>query len=425
VDHPKINHLSLCAGYGGIDLGLRAVLPDCRTIAYVEIEAFAAANLVAKVEAGELDPAPVHTDIRSFPFESFRGVVDILSGGFPCQPFSHAGKRDGVDDPRHLWPAIAGGIRACRPAVVFLENVEGIISSKSDGYHSVLHHVLCDLEGMGYRTEAGIFSAEEVGAPHRRKRVFILGLVADTQELRAGDVGKDFGPIDIEVNSSHDPSSTSGGNDRSEHGQASELADTDRDSCGSGEPRRAGGELPEEGEGLRGGACQGQAGQEPGCCGQLADSIRKGLEGQPRNEYVQEGQTWAGEESGSTPPCRIRRGMWRRVLWAAECEGFPEEAWCPCGLDYCECPCPGPTQDGWVYRNGDGTQLWARPEQSWPARPGEGQYEWEPPRTIEPGVGGDTDGTAFRVDRLRLLGNGVVPQTGTKAFVTLMCRILN
>jgi len=142
VDNPKINHLSLCAGYGGIDLGLRAVLPDCRTIAYVEIEAFAAANLVAKVEAGELDSAPVHTDIRSFPFEYFRGVVDILSGGFPCQPFSHAGKRDGVDDPRHLWPAIAEGIRACRPAVVFLENVDGIASAKSPGYHSVLHHVL-------------------------------------------------------------------------------------------------------------------------------------------------------------------------------------------------------------------------------------------------------------------------------------------
>ena len=84
----RITHLSLCSGYEGIGLGLRRVLPNLREIAYVEREGFAVANLVAKMEAGELDAAPVFTDVKTFPYRKFRGCVDILSGGFPCQPFS-------------------------------------------------------------------------------------------------------------------------------------------------------------------------------------------------------------------------------------------------------------------------------------------------------------------------------------------------
>ena len=177
VDNTKtITHLSLCSGYEGIGLGLRRVLPNLREIAYVEREGFPVANLVAKMEAGELDAAPVFTDVKTFPYGEFRGCVDILSGGFPCQPFSAAGKRNGVEDPRHLFPYIANGIRECQPRIVFLENVEGIISAKTADGESVLQYVLRELEGLGYRATAGVFSAAEVGAPHQRKRVFILGL---------------------------------------------------------------------------------------------------------------------------------------------------------------------------------------------------------------------------------------------------------
>jgi DNA (cytosine-5)-methyltransferase 1 len=167
VDCSQTTHIGLCAGYGGIELGLRRAIPTLRSVALCEIEAFACANLVAKMEAGLVDPAPIWTDLKSFPWESFRDRVDLLTGGYPCQPFSSAGKRAGSDDPRHLWPFIASGISILRPRICFFENVEGHISLG-------LAAVISDLEELGYRTTWGIFSASEVGAPHRRKRVFIL-----------------------------------------------------------------------------------------------------------------------------------------------------------------------------------------------------------------------------------------------------------
>jgi len=182
VDTDTITHLSLCSGYGGIDLGLKRIFGNrLRTLAYAEIEGFAIAHLVSKAQAGHLDDAPIWSDLRSFPWGKFHGLVGILSGGFPCQPFSAAGKRGADSDPRHLFPHILDGITQCRPSLVFLENVEGIVSAKlaGDGWRDpagtpVLLHALRELERVGYEATAGIFSASEVGAPHQRKRAFIL-----------------------------------------------------------------------------------------------------------------------------------------------------------------------------------------------------------------------------------------------------------
>ena len=182
MDTPRpLTHISLCYGYGGIDLGLQIALGAGRvkTIAVCEIEAACIENALAKMEEGRIDPAPIWTDLKTFPWESFRGKVDILSGGYPCQPFSSAGKRRGADDPRHLWPHIANGIRLCQPAICFFENVEGHISLG-------LSTVISDLEELGYRVSWGIFSASEVGAPHQRKRVFILA-------HRDGERGEELG----------------------------------------------------------------------------------------------------------------------------------------------------------------------------------------------------------------------------------------
>ena len=168
VDNSKtITHIGLCAGYGGIELGLKRVLSTLRSVALCEIEAYACANLVAKMEAGLMDPAPIWTDLKTFPWDAFRDRVDILTGGYPCQPFSAAGKRLGTEDPRHLWPYIADGIRLMRPRVCFFENVEGHISLG-------LREVIEELEQLGYEATFGIFSAAECGGSHQRKRVFIL-----------------------------------------------------------------------------------------------------------------------------------------------------------------------------------------------------------------------------------------------------------
>jgi len=175
VDYTKeLTHLSLCTGYEGIGRGLRRIFPNVREVAYVEIEAFAIANLVAKMEKGYLYATPIYTDLKTFPYKEFYGKVDFLSAGFPCQPFSAAGRRASTEDPRHLYPYIARGISECRPTYVILENVEGITWSKTADGESVLKYVLGDLEERGYRTSWGVFSASEVGAPHQRKRVFIL-----------------------------------------------------------------------------------------------------------------------------------------------------------------------------------------------------------------------------------------------------------
>ena len=175
--------ISHCYGYGGIDAGLQRVFGSrIVTIAACEIEAFALQNGIAKSEASLLDGSvPFHTNIKSFPFSKFRGLVDIYTAGFPCQPWSGAGARKADKDPRHLFPFIKSGLEQMQPEWVFLENVDGIVSSKlaGDGWNDpkgtpVLLHVLRELERVGYAPEAGVFSASEVGASHQRKRVFIL-----------------------------------------------------------------------------------------------------------------------------------------------------------------------------------------------------------------------------------------------------------
>ena len=127
-------------------------------------------------KAGQIPSAPIWTDLKTLPYEKFLGQVDLLSAGFPCQPFSSLGNKQGVDDPRHLFPYILDGIRRCKPKFVQLENVEGIFSSKTSDGESVLKYVCRSLEAEGYITEAVVVSASEVGAPHQRKRVFILGI---------------------------------------------------------------------------------------------------------------------------------------------------------------------------------------------------------------------------------------------------------
>jgi len=421
VDTTKaITHISLCSGYEGIGLGLRRVLPNLREIAFVEREGFPVANLVAKMEAGELDSAPVFTDVKTFPYGKFRGQVDILSGGFPCQPFSCAGQRKATDDPRHLFPYIRDGIRDCQPRIVFLENVGGIISAKTGDGESVLKYVLRELEGLGYRATAGIFSAEEVGAPHQRKRVFILGM-ANSEDIgrggrthRHGDDGS--GLQEQEAQEQPNLRSETAGCSGDSRG---ELGNSDSQRC--------------EGERLR--IQQWEEGQLSGRSSKELGNTSDLRFQQPSADSREAGTDQSGEERGVYEP----QGTSSLSRYGSQSQGSQ-------GFE-------------------------------WPSRPGEPQHEWEEPRVTavadtksqqgsSPDNGGEprapsqseevqlggghsgslresngqaeselgrapngstcgVDATANRVDRLRLLGNGVVNQTAAKAFVTLIQRVAN
>lgn len=165
VIRPRV--LSICTGIGGFELALRIAMPEARTVCYVEREVFPLVHLVQAMEAGVMDEAPVWSDLRTFDGKPWRGKVDWIIGGIPCQPYSTAGKRRGVEDERNLWPDTARIIKEIQPRYVFLENVKGILRY----YYDALGP---ELQEMGFRTKEGLFSAAEIGGPHRRKRLYIL-----------------------------------------------------------------------------------------------------------------------------------------------------------------------------------------------------------------------------------------------------------
>ena len=349
VDHTKNapTVLSFCSGYGGIERGLDIAGFKHRVITYVEIEAYAIANLVAKMESNQLDAATIYSDIKTFPSHIFRDKVSVITGGYPCQPFSLAtgGKRRGNKDPRHLWEYIREHIKTIRPIWCFFENVEGHITLG-------LRDVIEDLESMGYARTFGIFSASEVGAPHQRKRVFILA--HNDCQIRGRTSSEQQVKIKVKKTTRRTPIG---------------------DGCDDAK---------------------------------LADS--------------------------SSARAEI---------------GIPESK---------------------QWEEGDSEKFNYNSDRKWPSRPGESQHDWEEPRVIlgdteseqrraarlyvreekedsqfrvkrknefgvtsdkknkhskkiEPKLGGATNGASSRVDRLRLLGNGVVPQTVEVAFRTLSKRI--
>ncbi|PCH69841.1 MAG: DNA methyltransferase [Rhodobacteraceae bacterium] len=165
--HDEIRGISLCAGVGGLDIGLHLAESRYRTVCYVERNSFAAATLVARMADASLGAAPVWDDLRSFDGRPWRGRVHLVSAGYPCQPFTLSGLRKGEDDPRHLWPDVARIVGEIQPEWCFFENVPGHLTLG-------LYDVVGDLQHLGYRVAARIQSAAEVGASHRRDRLFIL-----------------------------------------------------------------------------------------------------------------------------------------------------------------------------------------------------------------------------------------------------------
>jgi len=168
---PCYTVLDLFSGIGGFSLGLERT-GGFRTVAFCEIEKYPQSVL-----RKHWPNVPIFEDVRKLHAKDLPEPVDVICGGFPCQPFSLAGKRQGQDDDRHLWPEFLRLVRECKPAFVICENVTGLVSMGLDT-------VLFDLEGEGYTARPFIIPACAVNAPHRRDRVWIvayaIGIGSDT-----------------------------------------------------------------------------------------------------------------------------------------------------------------------------------------------------------------------------------------------------
>jgi DNA (cytosine-5)-methyltransferase 1 len=173
-----IHGLALCAGVGGLEQGVQAALGGhYRTVCYVERDAYAAAVLVARMEDKALAAAPVWDDLLTFGGLCWRGKVDLVTAGLPCQPYSTAGKRRADKDARALWPAFVDAVRDAQPSAIFLENVPPFLKHFEAAFER--------LRALGFEFAPPLrASAIGVGAPHRRRRVFIFAAHAERMQLR-------------------------------------------------------------------------------------------------------------------------------------------------------------------------------------------------------------------------------------------------
>jgi len=170
--------ISLCTGYGGLEMGLRLAGIDFELAAVADPDPAASTVLAHHhpdvPNLGDITAVNWTTNgpVAAVDWSSL-GPVDILTAGYPCQPFSLAGHRKGTEDDRHIWPAVAYAVRVLRPGLVLLENVPGHLSL---GFG----RVLADLAGLGYVGSWRCVRADDIGAAHRRNRIFIAAWPADT-----------------------------------------------------------------------------------------------------------------------------------------------------------------------------------------------------------------------------------------------------
>jgi DNA (cytosine-5)-methyltransferase 1 len=421
-----VNGLALCAGVGGLELGIELAVPGYRSVGYVERDAFAAATLVARMEEEALDPAPIWDDLSTFDGRPWRGAVDIVSAGFPCQPFSVAGKGLGVEDERWLWPDVERIIREVQPGWVFLENVPLLVSRG-------LWAVLGGLAVLGYDARWDLFSAKECGAPHGRRRLFLVaqrisnpirnpiwdlperGSGSAFQALGGDAVARDM--VEGVVNSGHPGGGQSrevrpGGDAAGGTGEAVAVPESGRlgelrePSGSEGQPDGdheavAHPESHDRGPELQPGESPEHRGSgPPGSSGNMAHPGCEGLEGCRGTETPDAGDGSVRREEGPAAEggdlLADAHGGGFEVERIPDESGEPGERWYE--FDRCHLPLfpPGP----------EDFELWERVLSIAPE--------------VEPALCGVAHGVAYRVDSLRTCGNGVVPLQAAIAYRTLL-----
>ena len=166
-----MKYASLCSGIGGLDLFAQSL--GWEAAFYCEVSRFRQCVLLSRMRDGWLDSAPIWPDLYTLTGREWQGKVDAVVAGFPCQPFSVAGRRRGAEDTRNLWPEVRRAIGEIRPHIVFLENVSGLAYPTGSQSPYALT-ILGDLANLGYDARWGIVSARDVGATHRRDRWFCV-----------------------------------------------------------------------------------------------------------------------------------------------------------------------------------------------------------------------------------------------------------
>lgn len=445
--------LSFCPGIRGIERGLERIFQSVRVAAFLEIETFIVENLLAAMEEGLVAPAPIWSNLKTFNPHPFRGCIDGIIGGYPCQGFSVAGLRKGQDDPRHLWPFIRRHIEVIQPRWCYFENVAGHLTLGFDV-------VKRELEEMGYHVEAGIYTAEEVGAPHRRERLFILAIMVDTtSDGGAGDI-RDL--LEENAGESRPEKQHENQPGQSEHAgsNAYELGNpenpfgrsaSDR-SHGSGERESCAGgfeasssnvghpynsQSPSETGNLRemlgvqeikrpnlSASVLGRAGDELADPNNRLEGAQNGqspAEGSHRdqaeqNEFQQSERCSGGGADEELAHSGLQRPPERQES-ATGIEQFGETM-----ADTSDTGLQGRKRNGSFQQQGETSRGSATERSSFkfPAGQGTFQYDYEEPRTIESSLEYTINGYNFTEDLHRAIGNSVVEQTAELAFRDLL-----
>jgi DNA (cytosine-5)-methyltransferase 1 len=164
--------LSLFSGNGG-GLIATTIFLNIRTVGYVEFNPYCQKVISQRIKDGHLHEAPIFSNIKTFISEGYakeyKGMVDIITGGFPCQPFSSAGLHKAQEDERNMWPATQEVIRIIQPRFLFLENVENLL------HFQYVQHIFGGLAKIGYNAQWTVLSAKDIGAFFKRDRLWIFG----------------------------------------------------------------------------------------------------------------------------------------------------------------------------------------------------------------------------------------------------------
>lgn len=393
VDTSAINVLSLCSGGGGLELGIELALPGSRVVCWCEWEAYAAAVLAKRMQDEALAPAPVWSDLRTFDGRPWRGVVDLLTAGFPCQPWSVAGKQAGADDPRHLWPHVLRVLVETDAPFGFFENVPGLV------HNGGLAGIESDLGSAGYGLVPCPWSSAIVGNSHRRERLFIFAYKRGVDDAVQSQCGQRLhrrympGQADIPGGASeavaHSPFGGLGiGGEPSRRDGQPDRGDWAVERAASG--RRAAGQVQRGSTSHEGGAT-GRIKRLASAGGVVGDT--KGAEPDGLRIGTREELASVGVTGGNDMADAIGQP-------SGEGDGRPE------GRE-------GEVAATVGEHDGDGLPLFA---------PGPGDLaRWRKLLArhpeAEPAIRRDAPGMARRMERLRMLGNGVDPLAAATAFL--------